>query len=671
MKREYFQDLSIGILVFLTIIGVFGYRSDQLGIYADDPGFLLTVYPGMTLNQLSDVIGSYVTGRNLHILWQYLITLLVGGSSVTEVPSMHHVHVAVDALNGLGLFFALRLWGVHVAGAFLAAMAFAFFPNHGETHFWLSALPMNVLSATFVLALMCLVPMLVRSINEKRFKTAILKTLLILIFFCCAMLTYDQVVPVTMSIINLLAIGFLYKFRKLRVPTVILWLFCNALFVGLLIWKVGTPAGGPVFRNINLSHIYEIFLQSIKVWGRLGAELAFDFVRIYKTLVTAKVPYLVDDVLSNGELAIAILTTGAIVFATHTLLPSNNSRGLPNTWSWAEYGVCLKRGTILLVTGAFFFILAYLPAYLWYLSPRHSYFPSIGVAIILASLATMLIPALKRSLPIKVIVLSLVGFVFLSFTLRNLIEKNDWISSYEMRKNMYQKIAERYASENPTSILFAGFPSSPRIGGTPLAFLTGEHAGAPSIITNGVIKATRIALHPIPSMSGYFVQTEEGRWGENAFIHIEKASATILIYEGIRDSRLMVDYDKDHSRFNHEKFYSLKMKENAYQEEKNELIVSYGTAGFNIQIPSVNLSDGETLALVACSFSAGKLSPVFHNTSIDSERFLIPVDVSGTRDSRRASANLQYKIPMPTIEGFQLYVVDHERARLIYEAKLK
>ena len=73
------------------------------------------------------------------------------------------------------------------------AALFAFYPNHGETHFWLSSGPMNILSTSFVLAYA-----LLAIAQARRLQTPgdLLRTWRLglpeFLCFACAMFTYDQ-----------------------------------------------------------------------------------------------------------------------------------------------------------------------------------------------------------------------------------------------------------------------------------------------------------------------------------------------------------------------------------------------------------------------------------------------------------------------------------------------
>src|ERR1700727_1309716 len=95
--RRYSKDILAGVLIVAVNLIVFGYQSGRLGFYADDAGFLSGIYPGMGVQQLISGIGSYVTGRNLHILWQYFISVIAGGSAIENLPAMHYLQVLADA----------------------------------------------------------------------------------------------------------------------------------------------------------------------------------------------------------------------------------------------------------------------------------------------------------------------------------------------------------------------------------------------------------------------------------------------------------------------------------------------------------------------------------------------------------------------------------------------
>ena len=162
---------------------------------------------------------------------------------------MHYLQVLADAAAGLLLFLALRLWHVGRPAAFVAAIAFSFYPVHDETHYWLSSLPMNIMSTVFVLALVCLSALLLRTLSATGRNAAKLLLLLVAYFlvFLCSMFTYDQTVPVVMVIVTLVAATIFYRYPNLRIFAAGSWLVCFAVFVALAIWKVRVPGGGAGF----------------------------------------------------------------------------------------------------------------------------------------------------------------------------------------------------------------------------------------------------------------------------------------------------------------------------------------------------------------------------------------------------------------------------------------
>jgi len=120
-------DLVALSLLAGAVLLVFGSRSAALGFYADDTGFMTQLPPGITLTALLDAMRGYVTGRNLHMLWQYLIFLMAGGSTVDQLPALHAIQAFFDALNVVLVYGLLRSWPVSVFTSLTAAALFAFF----------------------------------------------------------------------------------------------------------------------------------------------------------------------------------------------------------------------------------------------------------------------------------------------------------------------------------------------------------------------------------------------------------------------------------------------------------------------------------------------------------------------------------------------------------------
>jgi hypothetical protein len=658
--RRYLQDVVAGVLLVAVNLVVFGFRSGRLGFYADDAGFLVDIYPSMGVQQLISAIGSYVTGRNLHILWQYFISVIAGGSAIENLPAMHYVQVAADAAAALLLFLALRLWHVRRPAAFLGAVAFSFYPVHDETHFWLSSLPMNIISTAFVLALICLSALLLRAVSATSRNPLMLFFLLalFLLAFLCSMFTYDQAVPVTMVTVTLVMGAIFYRHPGLRISAAGSYFFCFAVFVSLVIWKVRVPAGGPVFSNLTIGHIHQNLLASVRIWLSLLSSRTILFPFRGATAV---------------DQAAAFAVTGIAVIATWFFLkqynPQNSEGSNDDLFVPVKETQGLGFNLVVMVAGISFYLLAYLPAYLWYLSPRHSYLPSVGVAIMSAAIVGALTPLAKRKAFFRAIVVSFAGLLLVGFVTRDLVDKDIWISAFEMRKAMYQAVADRYVSENPTALLLSGFPSAIAPNSNALEFLSGENIYAASVMTKGKIVTDALSIHPVPSQSGYFIKTENGRWGNDSFVHVAKKHATVVLLENINAQQLNTYYDAGKDRLRPDRFYFLMPI--ARRSDQSVFSASASAAGYDVDLPAVSVKQHEVLALVGYTSKDGVISPALHSTEADMEGFVVPVDVSDARDGAARAFHLEYQVSMPRIDGFRLYVVDGERARLTAEASVK
>ena len=132
----------------------------RLGFYADDGGWLVRV-SAIRPGQMWDVMRHYLPGRNLHPLWHYLVYQMVG-DPFGQSPLLHLIQSALDGLVVAAFFLLLRLLGLPGFAAWTAAGLFAFWPFHGETHFWLEAMPMNLLSTLWLLGAIATSVMLLR-----------------------------------------------------------------------------------------------------------------------------------------------------------------------------------------------------------------------------------------------------------------------------------------------------------------------------------------------------------------------------------------------------------------------------------------------------------------------------------------------------------------------------
>jgi len=101
------RDRLAAITLFLGTVGTFAWGATSLGFYYDDSGFLSTLpFIGNPI-QLWTKMRDYVPGRNLHILWQYLIFVLVRNPGA-HLPALHYVQSVLDGVAVVAFYFLLR-----------------------------------------------------------------------------------------------------------------------------------------------------------------------------------------------------------------------------------------------------------------------------------------------------------------------------------------------------------------------------------------------------------------------------------------------------------------------------------------------------------------------------------------------------------------------------------
>jgi hypothetical protein len=241
MRRD---DCFAALVLWIATFVIFSSGADRLGFYYDD-GPALASLPQSGLRDLASHVRNYVPGRNLHVVWQYLFLRLSPDWTV-----LHVIQSALDGLVVVVFYGLLRRLELPAPASALAAALFAFWPQHGETHFWLYAVPQNVLSTLAVLLF------------------ALTRHPL---FCLAALFTYDQTVFVLLALVVLR-----------RHPSGLLYLIPAAFFAWLKIAQA--PGRGPELRSGAL----RILLANIP--GTVTAVLrppSFDAVTPFDWLLAA------------------------------------------------------------------------------------------------------------------------------------------------------------------------------------------------------------------------------------------------------------------------------------------------------------------------------------------------------------------------------------------------
>jgi len=326
----------------------FGAYAPKAGLHLDDYSFLWN-FTHYTRSQLLQFFRYYVPGRNLYIPLFYLLQKICGDSPA----AMHLFGLGLDLLNPVLVFALSRRLNASRGSALAAAGLFLAWPNHGETHWWTSAILMNLLTTSLVLGAFLLA-------GDLRLKRAT-RLSLAAVLYAIALFDYDQVFFLW---IPLLAF---YRFRDpdvkprpLAAVAAGFFLLDTAHFSLRMLGRLSL-GGRPTPRA-------DVFLHSV---AQAAAQTLFPF------------PVRHRPVLSDfpGGLPAALVAAGLIALAWTALCA--------RTWNENEPTPPADRARPALF-GAAWWLFAYAPNFFWYISPRHNYLPSVGTAIVAATLARQL-----------------------------------------------------------------------------------------------------------------------------------------------------------------------------------------------------------------------------------------------------------------------------------------
>jgi hypothetical protein len=489
VKRRYL-DLTLPLIAGALTAVVYADHYSRLGFYSDDAGFLH--WPGRSLVKTLRLTRDYVPGRNLDIIWQKLI-FLVGGHSPTDLPTLHLIQSLLDAATVVLLYVVARRLGLSPFWAFVSSLLFAFYPNHGETHFWLTLAPQNLVSMLFLLAYVyCAAG---ATIATRRFLTRPSMKLLVLelLFFSLALFTYDQTFFFLTGVL-LIRSAILVRARYGRTIWFALTSVAYLSLIGLYVDLKRHPNSGPTLTHVDVAHVSANFRLS----------LSETFGSRFQDATTA---------LFHGSshpaklLALAVAVVAGIVLAALAL---NSTRQKP--------GVDRRRlfCHLLLAAGAaVFFFLAYLPAYVWYISPRHNYLPTLALALFVGLFGSSAAGFVERSVGRQVVIANMavagiLSFLVLYFAAAALGEKRDWELTWRVRSQLYRQLESTGALRGKTAIVLENFPNV--LGRAP--FFGNEDAmDALSYLYPTEASFTSRSFDAVETKQGYFLNTNFDRYG--------------------------------------------------------------------------------------------------------------------------------------------------------------
>jgi hypothetical protein len=310
-------------LILLAGICIFAQNEIHAGLQRDDFGFEEHLAHA-TNSQVWTQFVRYVPGRNLYILYYAAMYRTLG----QKHANLHTLGLSLDLLN-VALFWALlkrfKLPNIYCS---MACGLFLVWPNHNETHFWTSAILMNLLSTALVLG---------------AYLVARRRQWLAILIFALALFDYDQVFFMWIPLVIWLTL------ERQRVAAMIYWFVgFDSVHLLLRLFSPYSDGGRPMIRlsGIPKQILFSVYSNFAPVqrlpmasWWCLGG--------------------------------VAVIATLWIVL-------------IAKDWQVRP----IHPGPLLL--GAAWWTCAYLPTWLWYISPRHNYLPSCGLMLIGVSFVGLL-----------------------------------------------------------------------------------------------------------------------------------------------------------------------------------------------------------------------------------------------------------------------------------------
>jgi len=353
-RRLTFQDGLAAAALWLATLAVFAPGWRHLGFYYDDAVWMTAVPPILARGLWKHMLG-YIPGRNLFVLWEYILYRL--WNPMSSLPAIHLVQSALDGLVVAVFYLLLRLLLIPAAPSLLAAGLFAFWPIHGETHFWPTLIPANLLTTLLVLLFAMTSLFLVRT-RSRSLRICTLDAVL----FLAALFTYDQVFGVLVLLLGVrLAARWAYGVRERLFFLLHLPYFAAAIFYARLKLHI-TSGGAPAIRP----DIWQVLRRNIAdtisaVAGRIGLSQ----IAPLRAYITAS------DWLLGIAVAAGLVAMAARLIHRQRAQDQQGAAAFPFPRPWH-----------VLVFGAAFCIVAYGPNWLWWISPRHHYLPSVGLFIV-------------------------------------------------------------------------------------------------------------------------------------------------------------------------------------------------------------------------------------------------------------------------------------------------
>lgn len=506
-------DWLCAAALWVATLAVFGAGATRLGFYYDDSQWM-TDMPSATPTVLWHTMLGYIPGRNLFPFWQFLIYRSLRDPA-GQLAALHLVQSALDGLLVVVFFLLLRLLSLPGDLTVMAAGLFSFWPIHGETHFWPTAIPQNLLSTMFVLIFAGTSLALA---GGSRSRTL---WLLDAAAFCAALFTYDQ-------------------------PAVVL----AAMAAGRVAWAFLERAEGRfAFAAFHLPHLAAIILYGLSKWKTApgtGPTLSIEALRMLRL----NLPVTVSDTVGRlwlqkmallyqkttpGDWLLALLAAAVLTVASIARSPQATKTQEPHSTMPG-----LRR---LFLIAAALYVMAYVPAWIWQVSPRHHLLPSAGLfAAVAACLALITVKTPARAL--RVLLLLAGGGATLAFAAASRGESRYWEESFAIKRQLFEEIKPDLAGKQ--ALTLDAFPAY--LG--PAYLISPHDAGLAPRLFYG--RAFRLApdftgsIGSVPAPGGMFLHTLLSIYGANQFLFVPDDAALQVRFAGWNEGRL--NFEKNSAR---------------------------------------------------------------------------------------------------------------------------
>lgn len=458
---------------------LFGWLAPRAGLHLDDHGFWLA-FERDTPQRLWELFRGYVPGRNLYIPYSYALHRLCGGSPA----AMHAVGLLFDLLNPALVLLLARRLGAGPGAALAAAGLFLVWPNHGETHWWTSSIMMNVFSTTLVLCA-------VLAAGETRLRPRA-RLVLAALLYAAALFDYDQAYLLWLPLLG---------FALLRDPA---------------LPRRPLAAAAGFFITLDVAHLAARLLSPVSIGGRpvprAGLVLASLKTAAAATVAPLRRTPVLDD-FPGGLVAAALLA-----LALGALWAWRCSR----RWETDRPG---REPALACFAGAWW-LCAYAPNLLWYISPRHHYLPSVGTALAAAALASRLAARARA----RAVLAPAGAALFALFSLSAWSDGLAWAESTRLQDHFAAAAAAEPLTPGDV-VLLAGAPKDVRTA--PGFFHPREPAAALARATGARERASDVSL--APNRRGVFYGAQPQLFGEDAAPSFAPVSSAAVF--ALRDGR--------------------------------------------------------------------------------------------------------------------------------------